>query len=79
MVHDEERKPPGKNKRPRPWMLEVRYVRGIGSNWGWMKRGIYRTEAEALKSGEHFKRGWSDEKEIRITNVSVTSQTSKTN
>ena len=75
MVLDEERKPPNKNKRPRPWRLEIKYLRGIGVKWGWRKMGMYRTEAEATKAGDHFKRNWHNEMDVRVTNT--TSPTSK--
>ena len=71
---DEERKPPGKNKRPRPWMLEIRYLRGIGIKWGWSKRGMYRTEVEATKAGNHFQRNWHNDMEVRVTDTNLISK-----
>ena len=67
MLLDEERRPAGKNKRPRPWLLEIRYLKGIGIKWGWRTRGKYRTEAEATKAGEHFQRNWHNDLEYRVT------------
>lgn len=69
MLFDEERKPSGKNKRPRPWMLEMRYIEGLGSNWGWIKWGMYRTEDEATKAMAHHQRSWGAKIEIRVTNT----------
>lgn len=41
----EQRQAPGKNKRPRPVIVESR---GLGVlNWGWRRWGSYRTTAEA--------------------------------
>lgn len=67
MLFDEERKPPGKNKRPRLWLMEIRYLRGIGVNWGWVKRGLYRTQAEAQAVVSKMERNWRNDMEFRIT------------
>jgi hypothetical protein len=74
---DEDRRPPGKNKRARPWMLEIKYSdTGLGAKWGWIKWGMYRTEEEATKAWSHHQRTWA-KAEVRVTNT--TSLTSKTN
>jgi hypothetical protein len=65
----DERCPPGKNKRPRPWMLEIRHTHGLGKKMGWIKWGMYRTEDEASKAWAHHLRGWASKAEIRITNM----------
>jgi hypothetical protein len=60
---------PTKNKRARPWLLEIRYLRGIGIKWGWRKMGKYRTEAEASKAGEHYQRNWHNDMEVRVSRL----------
>jgi hypothetical protein len=66
---EEDRRPPGKNKRDRPWVLEIRYSKGLPEKWGWIKWGAYRTEEEALKAVSHHQRTWAGNMESRVTNV----------
>jgi hypothetical protein len=60
---------PTKNKRPKPWLLEIRYTEGFAKAWGWRKWGAYRTEDEALRAKAHYERTGHARLESRISRL----------
>ena len=60
---------PTKNKRARPWMLEIRYTQGFAIKGGWINWGKYRTKEEAEKAVAHHQRTWGASMDVRVSRL----------